>query len=247
MSLAYVATNLRANGWFYIADARFPALYSLLALVGVTAWRGNRGRLTLICYFLVFFGVALVFYAGSYNYGADVRYSLATYPPLAILGGLGAAWIARSLDRFGLGRLSIASLAVVLALQFLWYLPPVRSTDDEAWAARADVRFAESLVRDVPSNGYVLTQNPGMFQVWGVNAGQTSLVATKPSRLQDLARQYPGGVYLHWNFWCNVQDPVQRGYCTQILAMSPGRVVREQHVRDQRFALYSLNPSQSRR
>jgi len=110
-----------------------------------------------------------------------------------------------------------------------------------------DVRFAESLVRDVPSNGYVLTQNPGMFQVWGVNAGQTSLVATRPSRLQDLARQYPGGVYFHWNFWCNVQDPVQRGYCTQILAMSPGRVVREQHVRDQRFALYSLSPSPSRR
>ena len=247
MSLAYVGTNLRANGWFYIADARFPALYSLLALIGVTTWRENRGRLTLICYFVVFFGVALVFYAGSYNYGADVRYSLATYPSLAMLGGLGAAWIARSLDRFGLGRLSIASLAGVLALQFLWYLPSIRSTDDEAWAARADVRFAESLVRDVPSNGYVLTQNPGMFQVWGVNAGQTSLVATRPSRLQDLARQYPGGVYFHWNFWCNVQDPVQRGYCTQILAMSPGRVVREQHVRDQRFALYSLSPSPSRR
>ena len=31
---------------------------------------------------------ALVFYAGSYNYGADVRYSLATYPPLMIW----AAW-----------------------------------------------------------------------------------------------------------------------------------------------------------
>ena len=32
-------------------------------------------------YFLVFFAIDLVFYAGSYNYGADVRYSLMTYPP----------------------------------------------------------------------------------------------------------------------------------------------------------------------
>ena len=44
-------------------------------------------------YFLLFFGIALLFYAGSYNYGADVRYSLMTYPPLAILGGLGAGAI----------------------------------------------------------------------------------------------------------------------------------------------------------
>jgi Dolichyl-phosphate-mannose-protein mannosyltransferase len=247
MSLDYVVANLRANGRFYIADARFPALYSLLALVGAMAWRRERGRLTLIGFFVLFFGVALVFYAGSYNYGADVRYSLATYPALAMLGGLGAARTSRSLDRFGLDRLSVPSLALVLALQFLWYLPPVRSTDDGAWAARADVRFAESLVRDLPANAYVLTQNPGMFQVWGVNAGQTSLIATSPSRLQDLARQYAGGVYFHWNFWCNVDDPVQRGYCTQVLAASRGRVVREERVRDQRFALYSLNPSPSRR
>jgi len=247
MSLEYVVANLRSNGRFYVADARFPALYSFLALIGVTAWRGDKGRLTLASYFLLFFGVALLFYAGSYDYGADVRYSLATYPALTMLGGLGVARLTRLFDRAGLGALAVPLLAGVLALQFIWYLPPVRSTDDGAWAARADVRFAESLVRDLPSNAYVLTQNPGMFQVWGVNAGQTSLVATNASRLDDLARQYVGGVYLHWNFWCNVQDPIQRGYCTQVLAMHPGRVVREVRVRDQRFALYSLNTPPPRR
>ena len=247
MSLEYVVANLRSNGRFYVADARFPALYSFLALIGVTAWRGDKGRLTLASYFLLFFGVALLFYAGSYDYGADVRYSLATYPALTMLGGLGVARLTRLFDRAGLGALAVPLLAGVLALQFIWYLPPVRSTDDGAWAARADVRFAESLVRDLPSNAYVLTQNPGMFQVWGVNAGQTSLVATNASRLDDLARQYAGGVYLHWNFWCNVQDPIQRGYCTQVLAMHSGRVVREERVRDQRFALYSLNTTPPRR
>jgi hypothetical protein len=246
MSLDYVATNLRANGRFYLADARFPVLYTLLAVAGLSG-RADRGRLTLACYFLLFFGVALLFYAGSYDYGADVRYSLSTYPPLAMLGGLGLARLAGLLDRAGLRRIAVPAFSLVLAVQFVWYLPPVRSTDDGAWAARADVRFAESLVRDLPPNAYVLTQNPGMFQVWGVSAGQTSLVATKPSRLQDLARQYSGGVYFHWNFWCNVQDPVQRAYCTQLLAMRPGRLVREERVRDQRFALYSLNPSAPRR
>ena len=36
-----------------------------------------------------------MFYAGSYNYGADVRYSLMTYPPIAVLAGLGAARLVR--------------------------------------------------------------------------------------------------------------------------------------------------------
>jgi hypothetical protein len=246
MSLDYVATNLRTNGRFYLADARFPVLYTLLALAGLSG-PARKGRLTLVFYFLLFFVVALLFYAGSYDYGADVRYSLATYPPVAMLGGLGLARLIGRLDGFGLRRIAVAACAMALAGQFIWYLPLVRSTDDGAWAARADVRFAQSLVRDLPPDSYVLTQNPGMFQVWGVNAGQTSLVVASPSRLQALARQYTGGVYFHWNFWCNVQDPIQRGYCTRMLATTPGRLVREERVRDQRFALYSLNPSAQRR
>ena len=62
-----------------------------------SAWaatRFRRERLALALYFALFFGMFLLFYAGSYNYGADVRYSLMTYPPLAILGGLGAARVA---------------------------------------------------------------------------------------------------------------------------------------------------------
>jgi hypothetical protein len=245
MSLDYMATNIRANGWFYVADARFPALYTLLAVIGLFGWESKRGRLTLLGYFLLFFVVALLFYAGSYDYGADVRYSLATYPPLAMLGGLGLARLADLFRRGRFGRLAVPVLSVALALQFLWYLPAIRSMDDGAWAARADVRFAQSLVSDLPSNAYVLTQNPGMFQVWGVNAGQTSLVVSNPARLQDLTRQYPGGIYLHWNFWCNVQDPVQREYCTKMLGLAPSRLVREERVRDQRFALYRLLPSMS--
>jgi hypothetical protein len=241
MSLHYVVANLRSNGWFYVTDARFPVTYTLLALIGLSG-SANKARLTLICYFLLFFGVALLFYAGSYNYGADVRYSLATYPPLAMMGGLGLARLAGLLNRSRVGRFTVPAFSLALAVQVLWYLPAVRSTDDGAWAARADVRFAEALARDLPPNAYVLTQNPGMFQVWGINAGQTSLVATSPSRLNELALLYAGGVYLHWNFWCNVQDPVQRGYCTQVLAMRHGRMVREEQVRDQRYALYDLNP-----
>ena len=50
-------------------------------LPGCSAGPFRRERLAMAIYFLLFFAIGLVFYAGSYNYGADVRYSLMTYPP----------------------------------------------------------------------------------------------------------------------------------------------------------------------
>ena len=89
----------------------------------------------------------------------------------------------------------------------------------------------------------MLTHNPGMFQVWGVNAGQMSLAVTNPAYLDDLSTRFPGGVYLHWNFWCNVQDPIQRAFCAKVLALRPAERVREYRERDQHYVLYRLGSS----
>jgi hypothetical protein len=181
-----------------------------------------------------------LFYAGSYNYGADVRYSLMTYPPLAALAGLGVARLAGRIGAWQ-PRLPAVPLATAgIVFQFLWYTPLVRATTEEAWAARADVRFARSLVPRLHGNSYLLTHNPGMFHVWGVNAGQMSLAVANPNYLEYLTGRFTGGVYLHWNFWCNVQDPVQRGFCDKALALRPADVVGEFRERDQRFVLYRL-------
>ena len=79
-----------------------------------------------------------------------------------------------------------------------------------------------------------------MFHVWGVSAGQMSLAVTDPTFLDDLDRRFPGGVYLHWNFWCTVQDPVQREYCTKALTLRSSQVVREYRERDRLYVLYRL-------
>ena len=200
-SIRYIEANLRANGWFYLYDERFPVSLTLLAVIGLATFRQRRDAWSMAMYFLLFFVIDLVFYAGSYNYGADVRYSLMTYPPIAVLGGLGAARLAD-----GLGGLSVnvgnrsrspfafrvparALLVTILLFQFLWYSPVVRATTEEAWAARADVRFAQSFAREIPRNSYVLTHNPSMFHLWGVNAGQMSLVISNPDYVRFLAER----------------------------------------------------------
>jgi hypothetical protein len=245
-SLRYVAPNLAVNGPFYLGDERFPFVYTLLALVGLITAGDRVLRRAAVLHFAVFFAVGLFFYAGSYNYGADVRYSLMTYPPIAMLGGLGAARLAAWLDE----RLAWSGRRVVTAgivFQFLWYAPVVRATTEEAWAARADVRYAETLPAALPWNSYVLTHNPGMFHLWGVNAGQMSLVVHNPGRLQYLNQRYAGGVYLHWNFWCNVADPVQQQICRDAAETAPTELVGEYRERDQRFALYRFRPPEARR
>ena len=100
------------------------------------------------------------------------------------------------------------------------------------------MRFAESVAPELRGNTYVLTHNPGMFHIWGVNAGQMSLDCDDPryTCLPSAIR----GVYLHWNFWCNVQDDVQQhSVATRVTSGLPSwsGKVRE---RDQRFAFYRL-------
>jgi dolichyl-phosphate-mannose-protein mannosyltransferase len=237
-SARYLAANFAVNGRFYVLDERFPVVVSLLACIGV-AGRGTA-RWSLALWFALFFGVDLVFYAGSYNYGADVRYSLMTYPAIAALAGVGVARLARWAGSRVSALPAAPLLTAILAFQFLWYLPVVRATTEEAWAARADVRFARVASSELPADSYVLTQNPGMFQVWGVGAGQMSQVLATPGYAALLARRYSGGVYLHWNFWCNVDDPVQRDLCHRAMALGTPELVAEHRERDQRYAFYRL-------
>lgn len=244
LSFQYVVTNLRTNGWFYIRDERFPALFTILAGVGLLARRMRADRLVFAAYFGVFFTTYLLFYAGSYNYGADVRYSLMTFPPVAVLSGLGVSRLVSSREIVPrlLPLRPIWLATAVLVFQWLWYAPLVRATTEEAWAARADVSFAGSFVPALGPHAYVLTHNPGMFQVWGINAGQMSNIVTNPGQLTFLQTRYRD-VYVHWNFWCNVDDAIQQSFCTQAIGGKPVELVREYRERNQRFALYRFTTS----
>jgi hypothetical protein len=237
-ALTYVPGNFLVNGWFYLADERFPAVFALFALFGLTVSPFGRERFSMALYFLLYFGIDLVFYAGSYNYGADVRYSLLTYPPIAVFAGLGAARAARFLTRHGLPARTV--MLTAMGFLFLWYAPVVRATTEEAWAARADVRFARLFAQELPPNAYVLTHNPGMFQLWGSSAGQLPLIVQNPVYVRYLSGRYTGGVFVHWNFWCNVQDPVHPEFCRRALELGTVELVREYRERDQRFAVYRI-------
>jgi hypothetical protein len=246
MSAQFARRNFPVNFWFYFTDERFPGFVSAAALLGLAFGGRILERLWLLAYLLAFWTVFLFFYAGSYNYGADVRYSLMTYVPIAILGGYGLGRVGSALRAKWPGRWTerrvFGSIAAVVAAQFLWYLPLVRATGEEAWGARADVKYAREFAAKLPPNSFVLTHNPSMFHLWKTAAAQMSMVTTDRGHVDQLFNRYTGGVYLHWNFWCNVPDRLQNSFCRAAMDTFAHDAIDTRRERDYQYILYRLQP-----
>jgi Dolichyl-phosphate-mannose-protein mannosyltransferase len=242
-SLSAAKDNWRPNVDYLTKGEDFPTLFTALALLGLCDWRRYRGGATTLVWFLAFFGIFIPFYAGSYRYGADVRFSLVSAAPLAVLAGAGLAWLSTRLHRMRPERLSLRFAPYAVAIYaFTPYLPLTRAVGRESWASRADHAAALRMVAEIPEDAIVLTHNPGMLQVMGRSAAQVSIATTEPQMVDAYFHRFAGGVYFHYNFWCNVPDPLQNEFCTNMLARYGTRVVMEESTGFYRYVLYRLLP-----
>jgi hypothetical protein len=242
-SVEYAKANLGPNAWYYTGGEDYPRLFTALALLGLVRPGRRRECLVILLWFLLFFAIFVPFYAGSYRYGADVRFSLMSATPLAALAGAGLGWLYELSRRLRPGSRSLAAAPYVLVVYSASaYLQFTQAIGRESWASRADHEAALRMVAEVPEDGMVFTHNPGMIQVMGRSAAQTSIAARQPGRVDELFHRFPGGVYFHYNFWCNVDDPVQNEFCGQVLAAFKTRVVMEESSGFYRFVLYRLLP-----
>jgi hypothetical protein len=242
-SLAAARANAKTNLGYLVEGRDFPSLFALFGLAGLFYPGRRRESLVLLVWFLLLFGIFLPFYAGSYRYGADVRFSLLSAAPLSALTGGGLAWVVSWLrTRIDAPRLLAAAPYLLLVYAFSAYLPFTRAVGPESWASRADHAFAVRSAAELPEDSIVLTHNPGMLHVIGRSAVQTSIATYQPSRVSDFLRRFSGGVYFHYNFWCNVPDPIQNEFCAKVLASYPTRVLFEESAGFYRYVLYRLLP-----
>jgi hypothetical protein len=249
-STEYFKGNFKVNALFYLKNIRFPLLFTVLFGLGIVLKAGKgdrvpttfhlRAKLVLLSWFLLFWGIFIFFYAGSYNYGADVRFSLLSAMPLALLAGYGAV----SLEYVFRHRLKFTYLSyvlpVIIAFSFLPFLPFVRAITQEAWGARADHRFAKEMANVLPDDAVVLTHNPNMFLLWGKNAAQASLPTEQKNAFKRFFYRYKGGIYFHYNFWCNVPDKLQNSFCTNILERYDCTPVLSFKEQNYTFELYKV-------
>ncbi len=200
-----------------------------------------KEKLVLLVWFLFFWGIFLYFYAGSYNFGVDVRFSLLSHLPLMILAGYGisafSGWC-RAVFRITWMPSVLFLFVLFSGVSFLSY---VRTVGSEAWASRADHHFAETLLTHLPPHSLILTHNPNMFLVWGDSAAQASHATYKPQHLRQLFQQYSGGIYFHYNFWCAIPDAVQNAFCETILKRFNTTEIASFQEQTMTFRLYKLD------
>lgn len=240
MSVAYFLQNFRVNSLFYFKNASFPILYTLLFGAGLFSKGKVRERLVLITWFLTFWGIFLFFYAGSFEFGQDVRFSLVSYMPLSLLAGLGLFKLERLLEPKGLGRPAQVILIAAVCLSFTGFLPFVRTVGEEACQARADHRYAREMAELLPEDSMVLTHNPNMFLLWGKSAAQASIATHNEPLMDHFFQRYTGGVFFHYNYWCNTDDPREQAFCRNILDNYDHTALAEYTERGYTFVLYRL-------
>jgi len=233
--------NLPTNLGFYFKNNKFPLFVSLFALIGA-GWVGRwRERLVFGTWFLTFWGIFAFFYAGSYEYGADIRYSLVSYIPLAALAGFGAYSVASWIKAIRPNWLPYHIIVTLLVVNFANFLPLIHAEGEEAWEARTDHEFAYQIAQWLPKNSIVLTHNPCMFFLWGKNAAQMSIASMEINHVRDFyLKRYSEGVFLHWNYWCNTDDPDQVKFCGECLEKYEIKEVMSKKMWRERLALYQI-------
>jgi hypothetical protein len=278
----FLAGNLAVNGPYYFNNREFPLLFTLLALAGLAAWIGRpatdprrldrRSAGLVPLWFFLFWTIFLFFYAGSYKYGADVRFALLCFMPLAVLGGLGGealknggqALISSFLSPPG-GRPApfgtegaapaagcsatpsrrpplAALLILVLLLSWLKFLPLIRTEGQEAWGARYDHHHAREFIREIPARSIVLTHVPTMFLLWGQNAIQAYAGINNPDIVQGLMARYDGHVYFHKSYWCNTASEANRAICDGIAQRYDLETVAVAREQTHEYGLYRMTP-----
>jgi hypothetical protein len=232
-SFDFFKDNLRVNTLFYIENEKFPVLFTLLFFLGIilplpdlrqagSSQRGGtnfhwKAKGTLLTWFVLFWGIFLFFYAGNYKYGADVRFSLVSYMPVAILAGCGATAICDKIVKATGFQYATTTAYILILFSFIGFLPHVRAVTQEGWIPRADHGFAEKISKILPPNSILLTHSPNMFLIQGNNAAQAAYALYNPPAMTYFFQRYTGGVFFHFDCWCTLDIQAQSSVCNEIL------------------------------
>ena len=108
-----------------------------------------------------------------------------------------------------------------------------KAIEDGAWVREAAAAL--------PPHSLVIATNTGLWTLLGRNSAQPSSVYDVVCNdLGAISKEFTGGIYLHWDYWANVQSDVAKPMAAMI-EKTAGTVVREGRFEIYRFALYRLD------
>jgi hypothetical protein len=215
ISLEYFDQNLQDNTLFFFENTRFPVVFTLFSLVGLAFHKMWKKKIFLGIWFLSFFVLYLSFYAGSFNVGVDVRFSLALYVPIAILGGLGAVLVSDLIKKIIKKKyISIGIVALILIISFVPFYSFVGVIGEEAWSARMAHDFIIEEMQDLEDDSWIFTYVPSVVLINGKNAVYSSSAYNK--EIVDKIFQETDNVYFFEEYWCLSQISPYKDTCDYI-------------------------------
>jgi len=203
--LDFIGKNFHSNGGYFVDAQWFPIAGTILAVAGLI-WLLGRNRtagVALGTWFALSWGIFIVFYAGGYYYGASSRYAVVSCAPVAVFMGIGLAASYGLLRRLPALFYGVAACGLINWVAAMHYVPTLSR---EAIEAVADVDFVAEVSHKLPQGSLVLSSDPCVWLLQGVNASQFYTVDTMVrTNLAELVSQYPGGIYVHYGFWQNAE------------------------------------------
>lgn len=232
----YVEENLKVNGMFFFENTRFPVVFSILSILGLYPFiREWKKKTLLVIWFMAFFVLYLLFYAGSFNYGVDVRFSLNLYIPLAILGGCGAFLVSKNLDRiFRKKYMSVAIVSLIMIIAFMPFYSFVSEIGEKAWDARMGHDFVIEEMRELDDNCWIFTHVPSVVLINGKNSLQAWYAQN--SKVRDGVMKNDC-VLFYEEYWCNA-EPYKSGACKYLHDNFDLKLYTNTSKRDKDFTLY---------
>lgn len=243
--MSFLARNLRSNIGYFTQGEWFPLAGTVLAVLGA-GWLAVRNRLLGLAagtWFALSWGTFVLFYAGGYHYGASSRYAVISAAPVALLMGIGVGALvpwARSLPAVG------GLLGAVLLLNWGSALHYVPTPSREAAEARGDIEWIRETAALLPHGSLVISPDPCAWNILGRNASQFATIENMVRKeMRELVRQYPGGIYLHWDYWVNAEPQRAEIWRRLIVDTKAGIFHRGRCERD-KFALFRLDTAHAR-
>jgi Dolichyl-phosphate-mannose-protein mannosyltransferase len=194
--------NLKTNFLYFFENLRVPVLFSSLAVLGFFPFRKwFKEKITLLAFGAVFFVIFLFFYAGSYNYGTDVRFSLILNIPLVILAACGVILINSLLVK----RIKLWLLVIIWIILFILSyraVYPAIPIGKESENSRVSHDYMVEILRELPEDSYLLSYDPCIVINNRRSAAQTFYGANK--EVMDDIFSKTDHVYFYRDIWSQI-------------------------------------------
>lgn len=224
-SLEFIQHNLRDNIGYWISGrvretASPPPFISVFFIAGIVSavvayLRSDRtSRVSnaatwaaILLWFGLAVGIFLPFYAGSYFYGADIRFSLLAAPPFILITIRGVAaiislpvtFLIRGNLRSGMKYASNGVAIALVAILWLPHVSEVRRLNSEAWQAREGHDACETIMKTLPRDAIVIEHIPSIWTNHGFGAIEINWALRNRHLVDTLLRSHP--VFYFSGFW----------------------------------------------